>query len=76
MLDTGSSVVFRPRSLVARRNPCIVAGVKPAQLEALAGTGLLIFSAFKRGGLGMLAFLGAATLIVHATLSRAKEGFR
>jgi len=49
--------------------------MKPAQLEALAGTGLLLFSAFKRGGVGMLAFLGAATLIVHATLSRAKEGF-
>ena len=49
--------------------------MKPAQLEALAGTGLLLFSAFKRGGVGVLAFLGAATLIVHATLSRAKEGF-
>jgi hypothetical protein len=50
--------------------------MKPAQVEALAGTGLLVFSAFKRGGLGMLAFLGAAMLIVHATLSRAKQGFR
>jgi hypothetical protein len=49
--------------------------MKPAQLEALAGTGLLLFSAFKRGGVGVLAFLGAATLILHATLSRAKEGF-
>ncbi|MFN2644068.1 MAG: hypothetical protein ABR570_03680 [Burkholderiales bacterium] len=50
--------------------------MKPAQMEALAGTGLLVFSAFKRGGLGVLALLGAATLIVHATLARAKEGFR
>ena len=50
--------------------------MRPAQIEALAGTGLLVFSAFKRGGLGVLAFLGAATLIVHATLSRAKQGFR
>jgi hypothetical protein len=75
MLDIGSSFVVGPRSLVARRNPCIVRPMKPAQLEALAGTGLLIFSAFKRGGLGMLAFLGAATLIVHATLARAKQGF-
>ena len=50
--------------------------MNPHQVEALAGTGLLLFSAFRRGGLGMLAFLGAAALIVHATVSRAKEGFR
>jgi hypothetical protein len=47
----------------------------PHQLEALAGTGLLLFSAFKRGGIGLLAFLGATALIVHATFNRAKEGF-
>jgi hypothetical protein len=50
--------------------------MNPHQLEALAGTGLLLFSAFKRGGLGLLAFLGATALIVHATVGRAKEGFR
>jgi hypothetical protein len=50
--------------------------MNPHQVEALAGTGLLVFSAFKRGGLGVLAFLGAAALIVHATVARAKEGFR
>ena len=50
--------------------------MNPHQLEALAGTGLLLFSAFKRGGLGLLAFLGATALIVHATTARAKEGFR
>jgi hypothetical protein len=50
--------------------------MRPAQLEALAGTGLLVFSAFRRGGLGVLAFLGAATLIVHAAVSRASEGFK
>jgi len=50
--------------------------MRPAQLEALAGTGLLLFSAFKRGTLGLAAFLGAAALIVHASVSRAKEGFR
>ena len=50
--------------------------MKPAQLEALTGTGLLLFSAFRRGSLGLVAFLGATALIVHATLSRAKEGFR
>jgi hypothetical protein len=49
--------------------------MNPHQLEALAGTGLLLFSAFKRGTLGIAAFLGAAALIVHATVSRAKEGF-
>ncbi len=51
-------------------------GMRPAQLEALAGTGLLLFSAFRRGGLGLLAFLGATALIVHASVSRASEGFR
>jgi large subunit ribosomal protein L1 len=45
--------------------------MNPSQLEALAGTGLLLFSAFKRGGVGVLAFLGAAALIVHATIGRA-----
>jgi hypothetical protein len=50
--------------------------MNPSQLEALAGTGLLLFSAFKRGGVGIVAFLGAAALIVHATIGRAKEGFR
>jgi len=50
--------------------------MRPAQVEALAGTSLLIFSAFRRGGFGLLAFLGATALIVHATVSRAKEGFR
>jgi hypothetical protein len=50
--------------------------MNPHQLEALAGTGLLLFSAFKRGALGLAAFLGAAALIVHASVSRAKEGFR
>jgi hypothetical protein len=50
--------------------------MKPAQIEALTGTGLLLFSAFKRGSVGLLAFLGATALIVHATVSRAKEGFR
>jgi hypothetical protein len=44
--------------------------MKPAQIEALAGTGLLMFSAFRRGPLGILAFLGAAALIVHAATSR------
>jgi hypothetical protein len=50
--------------------------MKPAQIEALAGTGLLLLSAFKRGPLGILAFLGAAALIVHATTQRVSEGFR
>jgi hypothetical protein len=50
--------------------------MKPAQVEALAGTGLLVFSAFRRGPLGLVAFLGATALIVHATVSRAAEGFR
>jgi hypothetical protein len=49
--------------------------MKPAQIEALAGTGLLLFSAFRRGGLGIAAFLGATALILHATFNRAKEGF-
>ena len=55
-------------------------GMKPAPLvpmsEALAGTGLLIFSAFRRGPLGLVAFLGATALIVHASVSRAVDGFR
>jgi hypothetical protein len=50
--------------------------MKPAQIEALAGTGLLLFSALKRGPLGILAFLGATALIVHATTQRVSEGFR
>ncbi len=50
--------------------------MKPAQIEALAGTSLLVFSAFRRGPLGLLAFLGATALIVHATISRASQGFR
>jgi hypothetical protein len=49
--------------------------MKPAQIEALAGTGLLLFSAFRRGGLGIAAFLGATALILHAMFNRAKEGF-
>ena len=52
--------------------PCM----KPAQIEALAGTGLLVFSGFRRGPLGLVAFLGATALIVHATVARAAEGFR
>ena len=44
--------------------------MKPAQIEALTGTGLLMFSAFRRGPLGILAFLGATILIVHAATSR------
>jgi hypothetical protein len=50
--------------------------MKPAQLEALAGTGLLLFSALRRGPLGILSFLGATALIVHAATQRATEGFR
>ncbi len=50
--------------------------MKPAQIEALAGTSLLVLSAFKRGPLGLLAFLGATALIVHATVNRAAQGFR
>ena len=51
-------------------------GMKAPQVEALAGTSLLVFSAFRRGPLGLLAFLGATALIVHATVSRASQGFR
>ena len=51
-------------------------GMKPAQIEALTGTGLLVFSAFRRGPLGLAAFLGATALIVHATFARAVQGFR
>jgi hypothetical protein len=50
--------------------------MKPEQIEALAGTGLLVFSAWRRGPLGILAFLGATTLIVHAFSRRVVEGFR
>ena len=50
--------------------------MKPAQVEALAGTGLLLFSAFRRGPLGILAFLAATAIIVHATAQRSIEGFR
>jgi hypothetical protein len=50
--------------------------MRPAQLEALAGTGLLLFSALRRGPLGILFFLGAAAPIVHAATQRATEGFR
>lgn len=32
--------------------------------------------AFRRGALGLVAFLGATALIVHATFARAVEGFR
>ncbi|HEY7238812.1 MAG TPA: hypothetical protein VH600_06555 [Burkholderiales bacterium] len=50
--------------------------MRPAQLEALAGTGLLLFSALRRGPLGILSSFGAAALIVHATTQRAAQGFR
>jgi hypothetical protein len=50
--------------------------MKPAQIEALAGTGLLMFSAFRRGPLGILAFLGAAALIVHAAVTRSVDAVR
>ena len=50
--------------------------MNPSQIEALAGTGLLLFSAFRRGPLGILAFLAATGLIVHATTKRSLEGFR
>lgn len=50
--------------------------MKPAQIEALAGTGLLMFSAFRRGPLGILAFLGAATLIIHAAIQRSVDAVR
>lgn len=58
------------------RNSCIMTGMKPAQVEALAGTGLLLLSAFRRGPIGLLAFLAAAAVIVHAATQRASEGFR
>jgi len=50
--------------------------MKSAQFEALTGTGLLMFSAFRRGPLGMLAFLGATALIVHAAVSRSVDGWK
>jgi hypothetical protein len=50
--------------------------MKPAQLEALAGTSLLLFSAFRRGPLGFLAFLAATAVIVHAASQRAMDGFK
>jgi hypothetical protein len=50
--------------------------MKPAQIEALTGTSLLLFSAFRRGPLGLLAFLGAAALIGHAAGQRGAQGFR
>jgi hypothetical protein len=50
--------------------------MKPAQIEALAGTTLLVFSAFRRGPIGILAFLAATAVIVHATTQRLGEGFR
>lgn len=50
--------------------------MKPAQIEALAGTSLLLLSAFRRGPLGLLAFLGATALIVHAAVQRGAQGFR
>jgi hypothetical protein len=60
-----------------RRGNCFLPGaMKPAQIEALTGTGLLMFSAFRRGPLGILAFLGAAALIVHAAVSRTVDAVR
>ena len=50
--------------------------MRPAQLEALGGTALLVFSALKRGPIGILAFFGAAALIGHATKQRIAQGFR
>ena len=50
--------------------------MRPAQIEALAGTGLLLLSALRRGPLGIVSFLGATLLIVHAATQRAREGFR
>jgi hypothetical protein len=41
-----------------------------ATLSAAAGSGLLLFSAFRRGALGMLAFFAATALIVHAAVQR------
>lgn len=49
--------------------------MRPAQIEALSGTVLLLFSALKRGPLGLVAFLGAAALIAHATKQRIAQGF-
>lgn len=49
--------------------------MRPAQIEALSGTALLLFSALKRGPLGLVAFLGAAALIAHATKQRIAQGF-
>ncbi len=50
--------------------------MRPAQLEALAGTGLLVFSAFRRGPLGLAAFLGATAQIVQAAAARTLERSR
>jgi hypothetical protein len=50
--------------------------MRPAQIEALTGTALLVFSALKRGPLGIAAFLGAAALIAHATQQRIAQVFR
>ena len=50
--------------------------MRPAQIEALSGTALLVFSALKRGPIGILAFLGATALIAHATKQRIAQGFR
>lgn len=49
--------------------------MRPAQIEALSGTALLLFSALKRGPLGLVAFFGAAALIAHATKQRIAQGF-
>ena len=50
--------------------------MKPAQVEALAGTGLLLFSAFRRGPIGILAFLAATFVIVHAASSRVVDAVK
>ena len=50
--------------------------ITPAQVEALTGTGLLLFSAFRRGPLGILAFLAATTLIVHAATQRVVDAVK
>jgi hypothetical protein len=47
-----------------------------ARLEAGTGTALLLFSAFRRGPLGILAFLAATAIIVHAAVSRSVEAVR
>lgn len=49
--------------------------MRPAQIEALSGTALLLFSALRRGPVGILAFLGAAALIAHAMGQRMRQGF-